>query len=331
MVVRILDCTLRDGANVVGLGFDAALTKLMIEGLLEAGIDLIEFGNAHGMGMNEPGSPLTDEEYLDLMQPYKGKAEFGMFLQSKAASRDVMQLAAAKGLSFLRVGNDAGDGAKSVPAVQMVKEAGLICRYSQMKAYLLTPAELADEAVLLERAGVDEITVMDSAGTMTSDEVNEYIRVMKKAVSIPIGFHGHNNMGFSIANACAALEGGADVVDSGLLGMARSAGNTPTEVLIAVLKRRNLRCDLNLLKLLEFIDVKLAPVMQNYGYHNAIPPLDLIFGLTGCHSNFSKMFAQVAEDEQVPLYQLIVEVSKIERKAPSKDMLVKVARIIANH
>ena len=28
----VMDCTLRDGANVVGKGFDARLTKMMIEG-----------------------------------------------------------------------------------------------------------------------------------------------------------------------------------------------------------------------------------------------------------------------------------------------------------
>ena len=32
--MKIMDCTLRDGANVVGNGFSPELTKMMIEGLL---------------------------------------------------------------------------------------------------------------------------------------------------------------------------------------------------------------------------------------------------------------------------------------------------------
>ena len=32
-MVRLMDCTLRDGANVIGKGFDARLTKMMVEGL----------------------------------------------------------------------------------------------------------------------------------------------------------------------------------------------------------------------------------------------------------------------------------------------------------
>ena len=32
--MKLMDCTLRDGGNVVGRGFDADLTKMMIEGLI---------------------------------------------------------------------------------------------------------------------------------------------------------------------------------------------------------------------------------------------------------------------------------------------------------
>ena len=35
--------------------------------------------------------------------------------------------------------------------------------YSAMKAYLLTPEELAEEAKFLESIGLDEFTIMDSA------------------------------------------------------------------------------------------------------------------------------------------------------------------------
>ena len=37
----VMDCTLRDGANVVGKGFDAQLTKMMIEGMIDCGITKI--------------------------------------------------------------------------------------------------------------------------------------------------------------------------------------------------------------------------------------------------------------------------------------------------
>lgn len=107
--------------------------------------------------------------------------------------------------------------------IRTVKDNGLKCRYSLMKAYLLNPEELAEEALKLQNMGVDEVTIMDSAGCMLPDEVKEYVKALKNKVSIPVGFHCHNNLGMSAANAQAAMESGVDLLDCGLLGMARSA------------------------------------------------------------------------------------------------------------
>ena len=59
--VEIMDCTLRDGANVVGNGFSPELTRMMIEGLLRSNIRIIEMGNAKGLGATEKGSPAPME------------------------------------------------------------------------------------------------------------------------------------------------------------------------------------------------------------------------------------------------------------------------------
>ena len=45
-MVRLMDCTLRDGANVVGKGFDAEITKIVLDILTESNVPIIEFGNA---------------------------------------------------------------------------------------------------------------------------------------------------------------------------------------------------------------------------------------------------------------------------------------------
>ena len=53
--MKIMDCTLRDGANVVGNGFSPELTRMMIEGLLHSNIRIIEMGNAKGLGATSQG------------------------------------------------------------------------------------------------------------------------------------------------------------------------------------------------------------------------------------------------------------------------------------
>ena len=222
----LMDCTLRDGANVIGKGFDACLTKMMIEGLIKSNIKVIEMGNCLGLGAYEANnsiSPLNDVEYLELVQPYLSQAEIGMFMGVANANEKNIALAAKYGLHFLRIGANAGDGYKAVEGIKLVKKYGMKCRFSMMKGYILSAEDLANEAAMLEAAGLDEITIMDSAGTMLPDQVKEYVSKMVAKVKIPVAFHGHNNLGLSTANAIAAMEGGAQVFDCGLMGMARSA------------------------------------------------------------------------------------------------------------
>lgn len=324
----VMDCTLRDGANVVGKGFDAALTKMMIEGMINAGITTIEMGNCLGLGAyeaNQSIAPCTDVEYLELIQPYLDQAEIGMFMGYKNATQENIDLAAKYGLKFLRIGANAGDGEGAVEGIKRVKAAGMKCRYSLMKAYILSAEDLAKEAKMLEEAGLDEITIMDSAGTMMPHEVTEYTKALVAAVKIPVAFHGHNNMGLSVANAIAAAEAGATVFDCGLLGMARSAGNCATELLVATFQRLGWMKDIDLYKLLAFLDVQLVPAMEKRNYHVAVKPYDLVLGLAGCHSSFTKRFQDIAREAGVPLYPLVVEVSKIDQKAPSEELIRQVA------
>lgn len=327
-MVKLFDNTLRDGGNVVGHGFSLELTCSIVKGLLAAGIPDIETGNCKGLGsyeMLQSTDAPTDEEYMKALQPYVGQGRIGMFQLAKIAKTENIRMAADYGLNFLRVGANASDGTGSLAAIDAVKKAGLVCRYSLMKAYVSSPEELAAEAKMLQDAGVDIITIMDSAGTMFPEETKVYVQAMKAAVSIPVGFHGHSNLGLSQANALAAVEAGADEIDCGLLGMARSAGNCATELAAATLKKAGHLPEVDLYKLLDYLDTELIPAMRAYDYRVAVNPTDLMLGLAGCHSNFLPMFKKVAEEEQVSLLRLIADVSVIDQKAPDEALLHKVA------
>ena len=232
-------------------------------------------GNCLGIGAYEADnsiSPLDDQEYLDLVQPYLDKAEIGMFIGVKNTSEKNIAKAAANGLKFLRIGANAGDGKKAIDGIKLVKKYGMKCRYSMMKGYILSASDLSEEAKMLADAGLDEVTIMDSAGTMYPEMVKTYCKALTSKVSIPVAFHGHNNLGLSVANALAALEGGATVLDCGLMGMARSAGNCATELITAVLQQQGMLEYVDFLTLLHFIDDELAPAMEEKGYHDPVKP-----------------------------------------------------------
>lgn len=327
--IKLMDCTLRDGGNVLGKGFPADITDMILDGLTACHVPVIEFGNSGGIGAYEVAgftAAESDQAYLDIAKKYLDRGSMlGMFLNAKRYREKYVGLAKENGLSFLRIGADAGEGKNFTQIVKDVKRYGLKAFYSEMKAYLLSPEALAEEGKMLEAAGLDQITIMDSAGTMLPSEVAEYTRKLKNAVSIPVAFHCHNNLGLSAANAIAAAENGADMLDCGLMGMARSAGNLPTEMCVAIMRRYGLMNDIDFYGMLEFIDTRLQPAMEAHKYHNSVKPLDLILGLSGCHSSFVKRFKKIADEKKVNLYKLIVEVSAQNKKNPSEELINQVA------
>lgn len=326
--MNLFDTTLRDGGNVVGDGFNEELTVSILEGLLNAGIQDIELGNCKGLGAYELAGAtqaLTDEQYLQIIQPYLQQGRLGMFQGAGRARETNIRMAKEYGLHFLRVGANAGDGKKAVKAVEMVKNTDMVCRYSLMKAYVLSPLELAQEAKMLQSSGVDKITIMDSAGTMFPQEAADYVKALKDAVTISVGFHGHSNLGLSQANALSAVAAGADEIDCGLLGMARSAGNCTTELAVAALQKEGLLSEVDLYQLLDYLETKLIPAMEMYHYYTPVKPVDLVLGLTGCHSSYLPALKRIANQENVSLFKLMAAVSSKDRKSPNEELMIEQA------
>lgn len=329
--MQILDCTLRDGANVLGKGFPKDITEMILSGLIENGIDIIEFGNAGGIGAYDVAgmiAPLTDNEYIELAQPFIDKAEIGMFLNAKRYREKYVDMASDGNMKFIRVGAEPGMADISKAPIEKIKKSGMKVRYAMMKAYLEPPEKLAREAKVLQSYGLDEITIMDSAGMMLPAEAKAYASALSTALEIPVGFHGHNNLGLSAANALAAYEGGAQVMDCGLMGMARSAGNLATENAVLIFKKLGKLPAVDSFGLLDFIDNKLAPKMSEHDYRAAISPLDLILGYTGTHSSFLKLFKKVSEENKVPLYRLIEAVSATNIRNPTEKEILEAAKLI---
>lgn len=125
--VKLMDCTLRDGGNVMGKGFDAEITDMVLDGLTACGVPIIEFGNAGGIGAYEVAGftqALTDQEYLDIGKKYLGRgSELGMFLNARRYREKNVDIAKENGLSFLRIGADArGRGHRPHPDCRYQKE-----------------------------------------------------------------------------------------------------------------------------------------------------------------------------------------------------------------
>ena len=85
---------------------------------------------------------------------------------------------------------------------------------------------------------------------MTPERVKAYVEATKAVTSVPLGFHGHNNLGLANANALVALQLGCELIDGSLQGMGRCTGNTITEQFVALLDRSDMQHGYELFRLM---------------------------------------------------------------------------------
>lgn len=96
---------------------------------------------------------------------------------------------------------------------------------------------VVSELVEYFRDRAEEIVLADTIGVATPGQVRRLIEDTSAA-----GFHGHNTRNTGFANAYAALEGGATVLDSSIGGLGgcpfapRATGNIATEDLVYMLE-----------------------------------------------------------------------------------------------
>jgi len=116
-----------------------------------------------------------------------------------------------------------------------------------------------DPAVVVELARkleAEELVLADTIGIATPSAVRSLVEQVS-ALGKPVGFHGHNTRNTGYANALAALEAGATVLDASIGGLGgcpyapRATGNIATEDLVYLLEGEGVETGVDLDALIE--------------------------------------------------------------------------------
>jgi 4-hydroxy-2-oxovalerate/4-hydroxy-2-oxohexanoate aldolase len=176
--------------------------------------------------------------------------------------------------------------------------------------------------------GANCIYCTDSAGYMLPSEVSEKMGLLREQLpdNIEIGFHGHHNLAMGIANSLAAIEAGATRIDGSAAGLGAGAGNTPLEVLCAVLERMEVSTGIDLYKIMDVAEDLVVPMMD----HPIRLDRDaLTLGYAGVYSSFL-LFAKRAEEKYgIKARDLLVELGRRGTVGGQEDMIEDLAITMA--
>lgn len=327
--ITITEVTLRDGSHAIRHQFTVDHVLKVSKALDEANVPYIEVTHGDGLAGSslQYGLSLTDEmELIEAAASVCRQAKVSVLLLPGIGTVKELKEAARRGAQMVRVATHVTEADVSAQHIYMAKELGMETVGFLMMAHMAPVEKLVQQAKLMESYGADIVYMTDSAGAMLPHQVKEKIRALKQNLDVEIGFHAHNNLSLAMANTLAAIEEGATRVDGSARCFGAGAGNTQTEVLVAVLDRLGVQTGIDMYKMMDLSEEVVAPILNT---PQEITRDVLILGYTGVYSSFLLHAKQAAEKFHIDSRDILLELGKRKLVGGQEDMIVDVAAEIA--
>ncbi|MFV0413112.1 MAG: 4-hydroxy-2-oxovalerate aldolase, partial [Oscillospiraceae bacterium] len=233
-----------------------------------------------------------------------------------------LKQAQACGASAVRVATHVTEADVSAQHIEAAKKMGMFAVGFLMMSHMAEPEVVAQQAQKMESYGADYINIADSAGYLLPQDVAARIQAVRAAVSIPVGFHAHNNLGMSAANSLKAVESGATYVDGTLRGLGAGAGNAQIEVLAGVLQRSGYHTGANFYGLMDLAAAEVDPLMLR---PQVVDNGSLMLGYAGVYSSFLLHVYDAAKKYKLEPRDILVELGRRKMVGGQEDMILDVA------
>jgi 4-hydroxy-2-oxovalerate/4-hydroxy-2-oxohexanoate aldolase len=321
--VTLHDMTLRDGMHPKRHQMTLDQMRTVARGLDEAGVPLIEVTHGDGLGgasVNYGFPAHSDAEYLGAVIPLLRRAKVSALLLPGIGTVDHLKMAHELGVHTIRVATHCTEADVAEQHITLARKLDMDTVGFLMMSHMNSPEGLVRQARLMEGYGANCIYVTDSAGYMLPDDVRARLSAVRDALKpdTELGFHGHHNLAMGVANSIAAIECGADRIDAACAGLGAGAGNTPMEVLVAVLDRMGARTGVDLWKIQDVAEDLVVPMMD---FPIRIDRDALTLGYAGVYGSFL-LFAKRAEKKYgVPARDILVELGRRGMVGGQEDMI----------
>ncbi|MCQ6264610.1 4-hydroxy-2-oxovalerate aldolase [Fictibacillus sp. WQ 8-8] len=327
--IKLTEVCLRDGSHVMKHQFTAEQVWKVAKALDEAGMHYIEVSHGDGLGGStlQYGRSLVDEMTLieTAVEACTSSTVAVLLIPGIGTVHDLKQ-ARDLGAGLVRVATHVTEADVSAQHIHLARELGMEAFGFLMMAHSAPVEKLVEQAKLMESYGAQAVYVTDSAGALLPHDVRERISALRQSLDIEIGFHAHNNLSVAVANTLVAIEEGATRIDGSVRCLGAGAGNTQTEVLLAVLDRLGLDVGIDLYKMQDLAEDIVAPLLPR---PQEISKGSLVMGHAGVYSSFLLHAERAAARFGLDSRDILVELGKRKAVGGQEDMILDVAAELA--
>lgn len=224
--IRILDSTLREGEQHPGVSFTNK-QRIQIAWMLDYfGVDQIEISPVVSKDHEEATKTIIKQGLkADIVSHGRAlKEDIDVSLRC-----DAKWCAAYLGISDihlkdkLRITKEEALR-RSVEVVEYAKSHGLKIRFTVEDGSRADPTFLLKVCKAIDDAGVDRISLPDTVGILRPIGMYNFVKKVREVIDTPLDAHVHNDIGFALANAFAAVDAGVDQIHTTIDGIGERTG-----------------------------------------------------------------------------------------------------------
>lgn len=288
-MVKILDCTLRDGGYVNNWEFGTQTISSVATKLSSAAVELIECGFLSQTKATSYGQSVF--RTIEAAEELFCEISANLALMINCGEYKVEDIPPYNNgnIKTLRIAFHKHQRNEAQQLFVGLKEKGYCVFFQPMVTMSYSDRELLDLIDWANEYQPDAFYLVDSFGTMRKEDVLRMFSLIHNNLvsKIAIGFHSHNNLQLSFSNAQALVginKSRELYIDSSVFGMGRGAGNLCTE-LFAQYINENIEKRYDMLPILEVMDECIIPIYNRLPWGYSAPYY--VAAINDCHPNYA--------------------------------------------